>query len=200
MDELKQLLAEGKITQAEYDQKVAELQAQGSTEGSTNTPDFDISKILESDALKKLIQSETDKVRQKYATEKKELEKKVDEYRQANMTKEEVLAEKERNIAEFEAKVKRQALDFETVKILETQKLPTSLLTHISGGSIEERTENLSALVSIMDAYAQTKLTEKFGTQNHSFVEGKGSKTDVSKMSISEQIKYYTENPEAFAD
>lgn len=199
MDELKQLLAEGKITQAEYDQKVAELQAQGSTEGS-KTPEFDINAILESDALKKLIQSETDKVRQKYAAEKKDLEKKVDEYRQANMSKEEILAEKERNLAEFADKVKRQELDFQTVKLLEEKKLPTNLLGHVHGGSLEERTNNLSALVDIMDAYAQTKLTEKFGTQNHSFVEGKGSKTDVSKMSISEQIKYYTENPEAFAD
>lgn len=199
MDELKQLLAEGKITQAEYDQKVAELQAQGSTEGS-KTPEFDINAILESDALKKLIQSETDKVRQKYAAEKKDLEKKVDEYRQANMSKEEILAEKERNLAEFADKVKRQELDFQTVKLLEEKKLPSNLLGHVHGGSLEERTQNLSALVDIMDAYAQTKLTEKFGTQNHSFVEGKGSKTDVSKMSISEQIKYYTENPEAFAD
>ncbi|MGF9893312.1 DUF4355 domain-containing protein [Priestia megaterium] len=195
VEELKALLDEGKLSQEEYDQKVAELQGQGSDPNDTKDTkkqDIDLEQILKSDALQKMIQSEVDKVRTKYVTEKKDLEKQLDELRQKDLSKEDLLKLKENNLRDFETKLKRKELDFDTVKLLEEKQLPTAILSYIPGDSIEERTEHLTKLTSIIDDFTTAKAESRFKSQSRDFQQGnqQNGSTDFKKMNPDEQIAF----------
>lgn len=177
----------------------AELETKGSETKSEQT--FDINSILESPDFKKVIQAEVDRVRTKYSQEKKELEKQLQESRQKSMSKEELLAEKERTLAEFEAKVKKQSLDFETVKVLEEKKVSTKLLDFLKGDTIEERTQQLETLLSLIDAEASEKTKETFNSQGRDVKKTKDDQPVIKKYSeysVDELIQIATDNPSLY--
>lgn len=195
VEELKALLEKGEISQSEYDQKVAELQAQGSDPNDKKDDkkqDIDLEQILKSDALQKMIQSEVDKVRTKYVSEKKDLEKQLEELRQKDLSKEDLLKLKETNLRDFESKLKRKELDFDTVRLLEEKQLPTSILSFLPGDSIEERTEHLTKLTSIIDDFTTQKAESRFKSQGRDFEQGnkQSGSTDFQKMNPDEQISF----------
>jgi hypothetical protein len=192
LEELKAMLERGEITQEEFDQKVAELDDKGSKE-----KDFDIQSILQSEDFQKLIQSEVDKVRTKYSQEKKDLEKKLTEARQKNMTKDELIAERERALQESEIRQQKRELDFETINLLNEKKLPPTLLNFVSGDDLDTRKSNLENLIGIMDEFTSLKAEEKFKSQSRDLGKGNpGQGKSFNEMTVDEKIAYLEANPQ----
>lgn len=200
LEELKALLEAGRITQEEYDQKIKELEddpeADKGGEGDEDKEDFDIKAFLESEDFKKLLQSEVDKVRTKYSQEKKDLEKELKSLRQSNMTKEEILEQRENDIKEYELKVNKRELDFETLKKLEEKKLSSNLLGHITGDDMEAREKQIEQLETTINELASLRSEEKFKSQGRDYKEGDHKEKNWEDMTIDERIEFAEKNPE----
>jgi len=194
-EELKALLDAGTITQAEYDTKLAELENKGDNKGGDQ---IDLETILQNAEFQKLIQSEVDKVRTKYSTEKKDLEKELNDLRTKNMSKEDILKQKEETLKEYEARVKKQELDFETYKLLSEKKVDNKFFNFVKGDTVEERKESLEQLIAILDEQAAAKAEEKFKSQGRDFQQNNQQQGDKKwdEMTIDERIKFAEENPE----
>ena len=197
-EQLKALLDAGNITQEEYDTKIKELGDEGDDKGGDEKKDeFNLDELLKDPAFQKVIQSEVDKVRTKYSSEKKDLEKELNELRTKNMSKEEILEEKERSLKEFEAKVKRQELDFETYKLLSEKKVDNKFFDFVKGDTVEERKESLDKLIGILDEQSSQKAEQKFKSQGREFKESGESGDDKKweEMTIDERIAFAETNP-----
>lgn len=199
LEQLNAALASGEITQAEYDAKVANLNNEGGDKGGDNKGEFDLSKFMENEDFKKLIQSEVDKVRTKYSTDKKNMEKELNDLRTKNMTKEEILLEKENSLKEFEAQIKKQDLDFQTYKLLSEKKVDNKFFDYVKGDTVEERKESLDRLILLLDEQAALKAEAKFKSQGRDHNDSNDDNKDKKweDMSIDEKIKFANDNPEA---
>lgn len=189
VEQLKAKLEAGEITQEQYDQQVAELN------NNKGIDEADSNKGLSLEEVQKMIQSEVDKVRTKYVNEKKELEKKYDDLRQKDMSKEDLLKEKETSLRDYELRLKKKELDFETVRHLEEQGLPTKLLPFLNGDDIEARKEQLASLTGLIDEFVTKKTEEKFKSQGREHQQSQGESTpDLSKMSVYDRVMYQMQN------
>jgi len=149
----------------EFDQKKKEI------EGGSEK-DFNIEDFLNSEDFKKIIQSEVDKVRTKHTQEKKDLETQLDELRKTNMSKEDILKEKEKSLQDYEYQLKKQKLEFETVKILEEKKLPSTMSKFVSGDDIESIKESVDSLHNYINEVSSQKSEEKFKEQGREYEKG----------------------------
>lgn len=200
LQELLKQLAAGEITQEQFDSKVEELgltedYSKHKEEEEKKSKEEEEKKGLSEEEVQKMIQAAEDRIRTKYVQEKKDLEKKYDELKNQNLTAEEKLKLREDEMKEKEMAFERKELDFQTLSMLSKKKLGDEFLPFVSGSTIEERTKNLDGLLGIIDTHVETRLKKEFESQSREIDKG-NSNVDFNKMTIDEQIKYLSENPD----
>lgn len=198
-EQLDALLAEGKITQEEYDAKLKELEG-----GSNPTNDF-----LNSDEFKtiiaKAVQSEGDRIRTEYSGKLKEKEQELAALKAAQMTeeerKEEELRLEREALATERAELARLKVENHATKILADKKLPIETLEFVADEDETSTTTKIDKFTSLMDKLVQQKLEEEFA--KHGYTPGGSSQSQTTKnpfaketFSLTEQGKLVKENPE----
>ena len=209
--ELDAALAEGKITQEEYSRLLAGLE-NGGESGQTPSKEDLMRELLESEALKELmqkqVQSAEDRIRTQYTKELKEKEKLIKALETAKMTEEErtahELAERERIVAEKEAEIKRISLENYASKVVadEKYKLNAEALPFILTESETEIENRANALSKFIEKETQKRLEAEFakhgykpgGSQQHASAE----KNPFTKehFSLTEQGLLFKKDPE----
>lgn len=184
LEQLKQQLEAGQITQEQYDAAVKELE--NNTQQQT--------KSITEDDIQKMIQSATDKVRTEYSQKLKDLSTQYDTLKNEKLTDEEKLTLKEQQLAEQTRAFEQQKLDFEFVNHLSEAKLPAKLNSFIPGSDIEKKKENLTSLMEMINEFVEVKVKEKFGSQSHNPEKGGEKKYDFGKMTIDEKIRLAEED------
>lgn len=191
-EELLKLLEAGTITQEEFDAKLDELE----NKDKDNKQELDLNNVMNSPEFQRLIQSEIDKVRTKYTNEKKDLEKRLNDERTKTMSKEEILQEKINEVERMKAEINRRELDFETIKLLEEKKIPSSFSKFISGDDLDSRKANLENLHTLVEEITAQKSEEKFKSQGRDFETGDTNQTKSwADMSLEERLNLAEANP-----
>ncbi|WP_027724629.1 capsid assembly scaffolding protein Gp46 family protein [Tuberibacillus calidus] len=200
LEQLKQMLKNGEINQEQFDKKVKELGLDNQDDKKDKkgeNGDFDISKLLESEEFKKVLekaqQSAADKVRSEYSQKLKDIQSKYDELKNEKLTDEEKFQLEKQKYEEEKRAFEKQKLDFEFTKHLANEKLPIELNDFVPGSDIEKKKENLKTLMEIIDGFVQEKVKAKFREQGRDVETGKKdsktlTKEDFQKMSIDEKI------------
>ena len=177
IEELKAALANGEITQEQYDTLAAELE--GGKQPAQNAPTEEelMKKLLESDALKdviaKQVQSAEDRVRTQYTKQLQEKENVIKALETAKMTEEEraahELAERERLVAEKEAEIKRISLEHHASKVVadEKYKLNAEALPFILAENETEIENRANALSKFIDKEVQKRVEAEFAKHNY---------------------------------
>lgn len=207
-EELDKALAEGTITQEEYDTYLAELESGD----KQPTKEAMFAEFLESESFKTALQKERqsaeDRIRTQYSKQQKALEQEIEALKTAKMTEEErtahELAERERIVAEKEAEISRFKLEGHAVKVIadEKYKLTNDALQFVMAENeteIENRAHSLSKLI---EKEVQKRLEAEFAKHgykpNGAQKQQSGVKNPFSKESfnLTEQGKLFRENPD----
>jgi hypothetical protein len=135
-------------------------------EGTTETQE----KPLTVDDVKKLIQSETDKVRTEYSRRLKEKEKELEAVKTEQMSEKEKqayeLQKKEAELADKEKKIFLAELRSNTAKALAESGIALDALDLVVGESEEATTQRVGALKALLDKHAQgvrDEFRQKYG-------------------------------------
>lgn len=178
LETLKQMLAEGKITQEEFDAKSKELNG-GDGKG---TPEL-------TDELKGyiagLIQSETDKVRTEYSKKLKEAEKKYEDDLKAKMTEKE-LAEYEKKVMEEKYEKEKEEFYKDKSKFMATQTLNKyglldeemsflDLVIDLDENAIDLKCQKLKASI---DKKIEAEVKKRFKEEGRNPYDGDGGSKD----------------------
>ncbi|MGF2618490.1 DUF4355 domain-containing protein [Rossellomorea vietnamensis] len=202
IEQLKQMLENGEITQAEFDKKVAEI-TDNKDKDKEKDQEIDLEKLMADEKfqeqINKMIQSSNDKIRTEYSQKLKDITDKYDTLKTEKMTDEEKLSLKQQEFEEQQRAFEKQRLNFEFVNHLSDQKLPTKLNDFVPGSDLEKKKENLEGLMAIVNEFVEVKVQEKFGSQRHDFEPGGDKKVDFKTMSIDEKIKLAEEDFELYS-
>jgi hypothetical protein len=187
-EELKKLLDAGTITQEEHDSAVKGDSGQA---GGMSAED-----------IKKLIQSETDKVRTEYAKKLKAEQDEKDRLLKEKMTDEEKARfEREKlqkDLEERERTLNAREVALHTIDKLTEAKLPLSFKDFLVAGSKEDADKNIEAFQKAWQAELKAAVDARF-KDNGSTPPGQGGGTPTKKwseMTLTEQGKLVTENPQ----
>lgn len=187
--ELKKLLDAGTITQEEHD--VAAKVDPGNPGGG-----------MSAEEIKKLLQSETDKIRTEYAKKLKAEQDKLDELKKEKMSEEEK-AKFERNKLEKELKDRESALNarevaLHTIDKLTEAKLPLSFKDFLVGQTKEDADKNIASFQTAWQAAIKAEVDAKFkeNGDNPGKRQGGGTTKKWSEMTLTEQGKLLIENPD----
>lgn len=176
---------------AEETQKNEETQEQ--TENN-ETKDFDIQAILENPEFVKYMESHADK-RVSSAIAKKDKEYQAmleEEKRKANLTAEELQAEKEKELAEKENELKAYELKLSKLDYFKEKGYNIELLDFINGNDEEEIKTNSDKLIEVVNSVVEALVQERL--KDNSYTPPKNDDNepvDVSKMSMEEYAEYY---------
>lgn len=176
--------------------KQEETQKEGSQE-------FDINTVLENEEFKKFMESYADrrvtdavkKTEKKYKTQLEEEKKKLE------MSQEEILAEKEREL-------KSRELKLDTIQYFKEKEYDLDLIDFVNGKDIEEVKEKADVLLTkineIVDKKVASKVDEKLKSGYKPPTDKNEPKTitkeDFNKMSYTERVKLATENKKLYEE
>lgn len=204
-EQLDALLAEGKITQEEYDAKLKEIEGGGAGDDKKKAQE----EFLNSDAFKKIldkqIQSATDRVRTEYSKEKKELQQELEALKAAQMTEEErkeaELKQEREALAAERAELARLKVENHATKILADKKLPLETLEFVAAEDESKTTDRIDKFTELVDKLVQAKVEEEFAKHGYTPGGGSSNKSVVNPFaketfSLTEQGKLLRENPE----
>ena len=186
--ELKKLLEAGSITQEEHDATVKTDNGAGGNGG------------MSAEEIRKLIQSETDKVRTEYANKLKAEKEEKEKLLKEKMSDEEK-AKYERDklindLKEREAALSAREVALHTIDKLTEAKLPLAFKDFLVGASKEDADKNISAFQTAWQTAIKAEVDEKF-KQGGSNPPGKGGQPTKkwSEMTLTERGKLLVENP-----
>lgn len=210
-EELDKALAEGIITQDEYNVHLAALE-KGDDPAQTPSKEDLMRELLESEALKEMmqkqVQSAEDRIRTQYTKEIKEKENLIKALETAKMTEEErtahELAERERIVAEKEEQIKRMTLESHAAKIVSDPKykLTNEALQFIHAENETEIENRANALSKFIEAETQKRLEAEFAKHGYNPAgtkqSGSTEKNPWTKgqENYTEQGRIIRENPE----
>lgn len=192
-EQLDALLAEGKITQEEYNAKLKEL------EGS-NEP-------LKADEIKKMIELEAqraaDRVRTEYNQKLKDKEQELETLKASKMTDEERKADElqkaQTELERVQAELKQASNERHTTNALANASLPLEASQFIKGDDENAINESTKALKEFVEAQVQKAVEEAFKTNGYT---PPGSQGQVSanpwkkeSLNLTEQGRILKENP-----
>ena len=146
------------------------------------------------EAVNKLVQSETDKVRTKYSSELKTVNDELEKYKPKQKSDAELALEQ--RIANLEAKEKELANKERAMTIankLKAKGLPSELAQYLNVG--EDIDGSIDKVGDALGNYFLGQVSNPSG--NHSTNKGI-TKADFAKMSYSERAKLFQENNELY--
>ena len=146
------------------------------------------------EAVQKIIQSETDKVRTKYSSELKTVNDELAQYKPKQKSESELALEQ--RIANLEAKEKELANKERAMTIadkLKAKGLPSELAQYLNIG--EDIDGSIDKVGDALSNYFLGQVSNPSG--NHSTNKGI-TKADFAKMSYSERAKLFQENNELY--
>lgn len=161
------------------------------TEGTDNEDtqddeekEFDINSILENEEFQKHLQKITDKrVSDAVSKRDKHWKSKIkEEKRKSEMSQEEILAEKEKELADRELKL-------EKISLFKEKEWDLDLVDYVSGSDIDEIEEKTEQMLEVINKVAEKKVKERLDNSNYTPPSGKGKKftlDDVDNMSAEE--------------
>lgn len=126
------------------------------TDGNAQTPN------ISSDEIKKLIQSETDKVRTHYSSEFKKQQDVIEGLKKSQMTEAELRKYKESQLAERESQLQRKELELTAVDVLKEHNLSPSFRELIIGKDSEETKVRGMTLKTELQKMVEAAVQEKF--------------------------------------
>lgn len=211
-EKLDSLLSSGAITQEEYSEMLSKL---GGNENGLQEKGQEETKAEEAqftnDDIKKLIQSEVDKVRTKYSLELKNKEQELKKIRAEHLTKEEV-AKLEIEEAKKELEAEKAAFKLEKTKnfakdelvkanLCKKPDLVLKLTDFIKGDNEEEVATQVKTLAEVILEIAKENTEERFKSNGRTPNTGSsngGNNNPFSKDSwnLTRQMQLMTENPE----
>lgn len=203
LEELKKLLESGEITQEEFDAKKAELE----NDDETKKKDEDNSTLTIED-VKKLIQSETDKVRTEYSKKLKDAEKKAEELEKEKMSeterKEFELNKLQQELERDRAALKAERLNNKTADLLAEKKLPSAFKSFLVGSDEETTVANIEGFAEAFNNAVKEAVDGKFKENGYKPQSGGTSVTKNpfqrgEHFNLTEQAKLLKENPELAA-
>lgn len=189
--------------------------ATNNTDTAINDDATDTKEELTLEQVKKLIQSETDRVRTEYVKKLKSKEQEMDELKKSNMTEQEqldyekkelekVLSEREKALIEKEEAFKRSQLELQTIELLKDEQLPIEAKNFLISTNIDTTTDNVKAFKVMFDnAIAQVvgeRIKNTSKTHKTSGKTGITTKGDFNKMGWKERNKLYISNPELYKE
>ncbi|MBW6410962.1 hypothetical protein [Clostridium weizhouense] len=133
--------------------------------------------------VQNILQSEGDKIRTKYNKQIKELEGKLPK----EVSQEELAYKKE--IEDF----KKEKMQFELSKNLESKGLNSKLATYLNTQGVEDLETYLTEFADIIN-----KQTNNYKPTNHNPIGGNITKEDFNKMGIMERTNLYNTNKQLY--
>lgn len=191
-----QLFAEG---DNQDDQNTGDNQQQDTNNDAQDKP-------LTMDEVRKLIQSETDKVRTEYSKRLKEAQAEVERLAKEKMSEEEK-AEFERQKLQKELEEKERALlerelNLLAVDLLTEAKMPLEFKEFVVGADEEQTREKVSTLKKLWNAQLEKAVQERFKEKGRDPYDTSGSGDTVKNpwskehFNLTEQGRLLRENPE----
>lgn len=174
---------------------------------NSNENENNESNTLTMDDVKKLIQSETDKVRTEYSKTLKSKEKELEDLKKEKMTEKEKLEYELTQKNEELSKRERDLLDKEislvAIDLLSDNKLPIEAKPFVMGSSKEDVAEKVKLFKTMFDEAVKKVVDERFkkGGKEHQKGDtqnGEITKEQFAKMGYAEKAKLHAENPELY--
>jgi hypothetical protein len=163
---------------------------------------------LTMEAVQKLIQSETDKIRTQYSQKVKEKEKELEDVKTQNMSeleKQQYELDKARNELERQkAELKQEKLTNKVTDLLNEKKLPLDFKSWLIGNDEESTTKNVETFQQTWNTAIQSAVEERFKqngykpTEGNTTTQGTITKEQFQALGYSERIKIFNENPELY--
>lgn len=159
------------------------------------TDNKDTDKPISAEEIKKMIQSETDKVRGEYSKKLKEKESELEELQIATMTEEErKTAESDKlreDLNRRESELKHKELTLETIGVLKEKNLPLEARDFLIGNDKETTDANIETFAKMYANAIEEEVTQRFrknGRDHESSTDknGRYTKEDLSSMTADE--------------
>ena len=212
-EKLDALLANGSISQEEYDQMSAMLGGNDNVQSQEGQEEMQAQEKIDftKEALKKLIQSEVDKVRTKYSNEKANLQKELDKLKKEKMTEEEIkqleITEKEKTLAERERALLEKENRLYAIKAIKTAGLDDGsdisleLIDFVMADSEEEIATKVKAFGNLVKKFVTAEVDKRFKANGRTPSSGStssGNNNPFSKehFNLTQQMQLFKENPE----
>lgn len=168
---------------AEDNTEVEDTQEETKEETQTTDKEFDIKSILDNPEFLKYMESHADKrVSSAIAKKDKEYQAQLEtERKKANMTAEELQAEKEKELAERESQLKQYELKLSKLDYFKEKGYDIELLDFINGSDEEEVKTNTDNLINIVNKVVEKQVQERL--KGNSYTPPK-SDVDSEKLSL----------------
>lgn len=120
------------------------------------------------DAVKKLIQSETDRVRTEYSRKLKEVETEKEELQKERMSEKEradyELKQREKRIAETQAELAKRELALERANVIREMEIPKTLADFVDGKDRDDIISNARQLMTSFSEAVQAEVNRKLAS------------------------------------
>jgi hypothetical protein len=224
LEQLKQQLAEGKITKEQFKAEVKKLldsgaisQEQhddavkaaddesggGAGSGSGTLTSEEVQRMI-AEAVAKAEQSAADRVRTEYSKKNKELLEQLEELKKQKMSAEEKAEyerqQKERELREKEAELLRREVALHTVDKLRELELPLEFRDILAGSDIEDTDRRIGVFQKMWQDALKKAVDERFKNAGHDPGAGRGGHNTVKNpwskehWNLTEQGRIYKED------
>jgi len=163
---------------------------QGEDTQEDNKDEFDIQAILKNPEFIKYMESHADKrVSSALAKKDKEYQAKLEaEKKKANMTAEELQAEKERELAERENQIKQYELKLMKLDYFKEKDYNIELLDYVTGNDEEEIKTNADKLIEVVNIAVEKAVQERLKQSGYTPPSGDDAKSKFSIADLDEDM------------
>ena len=182
-----------------------ETSAATSTAKSAATSTEPNTEPLTMEAVKKMLQSETDKVRTEYTIKLKEAEEAKKNAERKLMSKEEREAAdakaKDELFKQMETELLQTKMEIKTTELLKQNELPIEFKNFLIGSSEEVTVNNVNEFKKVWQAVIKSAVEGKFKEGGRDFQQNNApaiTKEEFNKMTYRERNKLFQDNPELY--
>lgn len=159
------------------------------------------------DDIKKLIQSETDKVRTEYSKKLKSLEKEKEDLLKEKMSEDEKKAfefeQLQKELSDKEKAIQERELNLKTIELLKESELPLEFRSFVVGIDEDTTIKNVEAFKAQWQQSIKEEVDKRFKASGREVERseekpGEVTKEQFNKMGYKERVKLATDNPELY--
>lgn len=206
--ELKKLLDAGSVTQEQHDEAlkgVDDASGGGGGAGAGGTLTVEEVQRMIAEAVAKAEQSAADRVRTEYSKKNKELQDQLEELKKQKMSAEEKAEyerqQKERELQEKERELLQREVKLHTVDKLRELELPLEFRDILAGPTIDETNQRIEVFQKQWQDALKKAVDERFKQSGHDPGAGRGDNTTKNPWSkehwnMTEQGKIYAADPQ----
>jgi|GEM_PF-463937 len=195
--ELKKLMDAGSVTQEQHDEALKGVDdaaggGGGSGAGGTMTAE-EVQRMI-AEAVSKAEQSAADRVRTEYSKKNKELQDQLEELKKQKMSAEEKAEyerqQKERELREKETELLRREVALHTVDKLRELELPLEFRDILAGADIEDTNKRIGVFQQMWQGALKKAVDERFKQTGHEPGKGKEGAPGVKNPWAKDQLNY----------